>query len=154
MRIFLRVINNGDNINNNAFYPINLILTNDLNITQEQLTFNIVSMTSTKSKKKPKSKPIKEKELKKGGDIKERETAKHGFIEIRELEALSNLAVNVRKLAKFQKQDHRDKLYSLGAKNRATELFKIYDRIIDRLISDYQKLGWATKENMEEKKKP
>jgi hypothetical protein len=25
MRIFLRVINNGDNINNNAFYPINLM---------------------------------------------------------------------------------------------------------------------------------
>jgi len=55
-------------------------------------------------------------------------------MEIKDLEALSTLAVNVRKLAKFQKQDHKDKLYPVGVKNRGDGLFKIYSQLIDQLI--------------------
>lgn len=138
-------------------------------------------MTSTKKPKKPKGKPIKGKELKKDGGIKqklrdleenqdltlktpidkvvnylsEKEVAggRNNFVYIRELEAISNLAVNVRKLAKFQKQDNTNKNYPRGVKNKQAELFNIYDQLLNLLTSECETfLTQAAKETINGKK--
>jgi hypothetical protein len=58
--------------------------------------------------------------------------------EMKDLETLTNLAVNVRKLAKFQKQDAKDRLYPQGKKEKSIELFKIYEQLIEEIIKKYE----------------
>jgi hypothetical protein len=56
-------------------------------------------------------------------------------MDLKDLDALASLAVNIRKLAKFQKQDFKDKCYpTTGSRDKATELFKIYDQLIEKII--------------------
>ena len=110
-----------------------MIFTKEQKLTIAEKDLKIKELTKEKRKLEEEHKELKQldKSIKKGLDIKE-------------LEALSNLAVNVRKLAKF-KHETKDL--------QTIKLFEIYSQLIDRLINDTDNfLTWAAKETIEDKK--